>query len=90
MLWLRVLSVSLADALGCGSALPHGLKRGKDQAQALEWIGSDYNTPGSFLWICHSLDLDPQAVRQALQRKVQSQSHDRINLVRKLGQIRPD
>ena len=37
-----------------------------------------------------SLDLDPQAVRQALQRKVQSQSHDRINLVRKLGQIRPD
>ena len=41
---------------------------------AAQWFQSDDETPGSFLWICLNLGLDPATIRSRLpQEKIQSQ-----------------
>ncbi|MGH7844509.1 MAG: hypothetical protein ACREQW_04970 [Candidatus Binatia bacterium] len=34
------------------------------KADARNWILSDHCSPGSFVWVCHHLELDPEAVRR--------------------------
>lgn len=41
----------------------------KAHRNVLEWIKSDSNIKGSFMWVCDALDLEPDAVRRALTTK---------------------
>lgn len=39
------------------------------RAAAQEWIDDPINEPRRFAWVCEQLDLDPAAVRAAINRK---------------------
>jgi len=55
-LWLAVLEQAVKDARGTRTY--HSIMR-----EAREWFRSENEDPGSFLWICQLLGLDPEAVR---------------------------
>lgn len=71
-LWAEVLRVAVADARGEGY-MPNGTRqvaaaiRTVTRDRAREWLTSDEQQVGSFLWICSLLELEPSAVRKALQ-----------------------
>jgi hypothetical protein len=61
-LWAGVLLDALETLNGRG--LDHGAVA---QAEVRAWIGNaTARGPGSFLWICEMLELEPAAVRRAL------------------------
>ena len=39
------------------------------QRAAREWIADPVNEPRRFVWVCEQLDLDPSAVRAAVERR---------------------
>ena len=60
-LWRGVLRLAITDYRGQLFALsrhekPHAQRR------AQEWIFSTCTDPGSFLWVCELLDVNPQVV----------------------------
>lgn len=62
-LWLEVLERSLSDALE-----GPGAQELRDyvfcvRRDAEEWLLSDNDEPGAFLWVCHRLGIDARAVR---------------------------
>ena len=65
-LWVEVLIKALAD-----------LGRDKHRVGAARWIKSNDQSIGAFCWVCHSLDLDCEAVRGSLVKKgVHWRKHD--------------
>jgi hypothetical protein len=62
-LWCHVLQQAIWDAAGIKAKLPQKeIPRLRRSARA--WFLSSDETPGSFLWICHTLSLDSGAVRK--------------------------
>lgn len=41
----------------------------EDQRAAREWIDSDADYLGSFVWACHAINLDPDFIRSQLAKK---------------------
>ena len=54
-LWTAVMGRALLD-----------LNVPEESVSARRWFGADSQGIGSFTWVCHSLDLDPVAVRERL------------------------
>jgi hypothetical protein len=62
-LWCHVLQQAIWDVAGIKAKLPQKeIPRLRRSARA--WFLSSDQTPGSFLWICHTLSLEPAAVRK--------------------------
>jgi hypothetical protein len=62
-LWCHVLQQAIWDVAGIKAKLPQKeIPRLRRSARA--WFLSAEETPGSFLWICHTLSLDAGAVRK--------------------------
>jgi hypothetical protein len=62
-LWCHVLQQAIWDVAGIKAKLPQKeIPRLRRSARA--WFLSAEETPGSFLWICHTLSLDVGAVRK--------------------------
>ena len=62
-LWCHVLQQAIWDVAGIKAKLPQKeIPRLRRSARA--WILSSDEAPGSFLWICHTLSLDSDAVRK--------------------------
>jgi hypothetical protein len=57
-LWCEALLLAMAD-----------LQRDKYQAPTMKWIRSNEQYVGSFVWLCHTLDLNCEAVRARLKNK---------------------
>ena len=87
-LWLRVLTVSLSDCLGCGPALQHGIQREAVQLDALEWLASERGDVGTVVWICGAFDLSVEVLRKAVDRELKRPKTSRGTLIRRLGQTR--
>ena len=68
ILWSRVLLQAIWDLSGIKLKLP---KREAPTLQRMTraWFSSFNDSPGSFIWICHVLSLDPDAVRQRVLTK---------------------
>ena len=71
-LWARVLRIGILDALGHA---PLGLKEGKKRLMddAVQWIQSNQDGPGSFRWTCSLFNLSPAAVRE----QIEAEAHRR-------------
>jgi hypothetical protein len=68
ILWSRVLLQAIWDLSGIKLKVP------KKEAPTLQritraWFSSFNDSPGSFIWICNVLSLDPDAVRQRVLTK---------------------
>lgn len=62
-LWCHVLQQAIWDVAGIKAKLPQKeIPRLRRSARA--WFLSSDETPGSFLWICHTLSLEAPAVRK--------------------------
>ncbi|MGE5302362.1 MAG: hypothetical protein ACM3TN_03480 [Alphaproteobacteria bacterium] len=62
-LWCHVLQQAIWDVAGIKVKLPQKeIPRLRRSARA--WFLSSDETPGSFLWICHTLSLESAAVRK--------------------------
>jgi hypothetical protein len=62
-LWCHVLQQAMWDVAGIKAKLPQKeIPRLRRSARA--WFLATAETPGSFLWICHTLSLDAGAVRK--------------------------
>ena len=68
ILWSRVLLQAIWDLSGIKLKLP---KKETPTLQRITraWFSSFDDSPGSFIWICHVLSLDPDAVRQRVLTK---------------------
>jgi hypothetical protein len=63
ILWSRVLLQAIWDLAGVQLRAPRS-EIPRLQRSARAWFLSGDHSPGSFIWICHVLSLDPGAVRQ--------------------------
>ena len=61
-LWQAVLEQAVKDARG--TRRYHRIVK-----EAREWFRSEDENPGSFLWVCRILRLDPEAVRGAVEKE---------------------
>lgn len=59
-LWMSVLTLAMQDLSG-----PDHLAK-----PARAWFCSKVTTPGSLIWVCDQLGLDPNAVRQRILRRL--------------------
>jgi hypothetical protein len=66
-LWLAVLEQAVKDARG--TRRYHSIVE-----EARDWFRSEDEDPGSFLWVCRILFLDPEAVRAAVERDCYSEA----------------
>ena len=37
-----------------------------------KWFTSDYDEPGSFLWICELFEIDPEKTKTAISRRIKN------------------
>ena len=64
-LWCHVLQQAIWDVAGIKAKLPNK-EIPRLQRSARAWFLSSDDTPGSFLWICHTLSFDADAVRKRI------------------------
>ncbi len=64
-LWCHVLQQAMWDVAGIKAKLP-SKEIPRLQRSARAWFLSSDETLGSFLWICHTLSLDVDAVRKRI------------------------
>jgi hypothetical protein len=64
-LWCHVLQQAIWDVAGIKAKLPQK-EIPRLQRSARAWFLSSDQTPGSFLWICHMLSFDVDAVRKRI------------------------
>jgi hypothetical protein len=62
-LWCHVLQQAIWDVAGVKAKLPNK-EIPRLQRSARAWFLSSDQDPGSFLWICHTLSFDVDAVRK--------------------------
>ncbi len=62
-LWCHVLQQAIWDVAGVKAKLP-SKEIPRLQRSARAWFLSQDESPGSFLWICHTLSFDVDAVRK--------------------------
>ncbi len=68
MLWLCVLEDAIRCVQGCevgATSFGYGSRRVK-AAEAHTWLDSQATYPGSFRWICDTLDIEPDYLRQRI------------------------
>ena len=71
-LWARVLEESTRDyTQGLSEETVRDYKA-FHREQARDWIYSESEEPGSFLWVCEHLSLNPQRWREASERERQA------------------
>lgn len=82
-LWAEVLRIAVLDASGHVTALhqvpanvPRDVASRRIAESAAAWFTSPRHSAGSFIWICNLLDLDPGAVRAALQKNNKGVKHE--------------
>jgi hypothetical protein len=68
ILWSRVLLQAIWDVAGIKLKLPKS-EVPRLQRTTRAWFSSVSDSPGSFIWICHILSLDPNAVRRRVLTK---------------------
>ena len=61
-LWLAVLEQAIKDARG--TRIYYSVVE-----EARDWFKSENEDPGSFLWICRLLGLDPEAVKNTVEKE---------------------
>jgi hypothetical protein len=62
-LWAEVMNMAINDCVAA-------LRRGYSQRNAsIEWLMSDNNAPGHFIWLCYLFNLDPTATRDYIIKK---------------------
>ena len=67
-LWLAVLNRARMDYAGQAY-----LGRDREAERAADWFGSEGIEPGSFVWLCTVLGIQPDAVRASLpQEKIRA------------------
>jgi hypothetical protein len=74
-LWVAVLEQAIIDLSG-----PNGVRGGERRRLrtfSRLWFTSDNDQPGSFLWVCESLQLDPSWVRNQLAAVIKAASVSR-------------
>jgi len=64
-LWCHVLQQAIWDVAGIKAKLPNK-EIPRLQRSARAWFLSSDQTPGSFLWICHTLSFEADAVRKRI------------------------
>ncbi len=64
--WLEFLFQALDDVTGARVAFNSPRQRLICQNETRAWFLADDSTPGSFLFACEALSIDPGAVRRAL------------------------
>ena len=64
-LWCHVLQQAIWDVAGIKAKLPQK-EIPRLQRSARAWFLSSDQSPGSFLWICHILSFDVDAVRKRI------------------------
>ena len=74
-LWLAVLNRALMDSAG-GSYTSKDL----ESERAADWLGSESEEPGSFLWVSAHLGLCPKMIRSRLPEKKIQASRSRSRL----------
>src|SRR5919205_3840992 len=68
ILWSRVLLQAIWDLAGVKLNLPRrDIPRLQRRTRA--WFFSLDDSPGSFIWICHTLSLEPEVVRSRVLNK---------------------
>jgi hypothetical protein len=68
ILWSRVLLQAIWDVAGIKLKLPKS-EVPRLQRTTRAWFLSVTDSPGSFIWVCHILSLDPNAVRRRVLTK---------------------
>jgi hypothetical protein len=68
ILWSRVLLQAIWDVAGIKLKLPKS-EVPRLQRTTRAWFSSISDSPGSFIWVCHILSLDPNAVRKRVLTK---------------------
>jgi hypothetical protein len=68
ILWSRVLLQAIWDVAGIKLKLPKS-EVPRLQRTTRAWFSSVSDSPGSFIWVCHILSLDPNAVRKRVLTK---------------------
>ncbi|HXG52852.1 MAG TPA: hypothetical protein VNN77_15755 [candidate division Zixibacteria bacterium] len=63
VLWSRVLLQAIWDLAGIKLKMPKS-EAPRLQRRTRAWFDSRDTSPGSFIWICHILSLDPATVRR--------------------------
>ena len=59
IIWCEVLALAVLD-----------LEKPEFQQKAVEWFISNKFEVGSFLWVCHVLNIESKAVRKKLSQKI--------------------
>jgi hypothetical protein len=65
-LWVNVLLQATLDVAGKGN----GDQRAQLQQSTRAWFASNQKTPGSFLWVCDRLELNPEWIRRGLNKPI--------------------
>lgn len=76
-IWRTVLEQAITDAIDgppafetAGLAFEAAAQFDLDiRRAAMEWIEDETNEPRRFVWVCEQLDLEPTAVRAAVERR---------------------
>src|SRR5687768_7948129 len=68
ILWSRVLLQAIWDVAGIKLKLPKS-EVPRLQRTTRAWFSSVSDSPGSFIWICHILSRDPNAVQKRVLTK---------------------
>jgi hypothetical protein len=74
-LWAMVLTLAVDDLAGISTDRTgecRGGERASNARRARAWFMSDRIGPGSFSWICHTLDLDPERTRKVILQRIAS------------------
>lgn len=66
-LWTAVMAAAIKDLI-------HPTRSGPARA----WFKPNISWPGSFIWTCHALSLDPTAVRERLAPHLAAQAEEAI------------
>jgi len=64
MLWFCVLEETIRCLKGGPTATASS--RARLRAEAITWLDSEETYPGSFRWICDTLDIEPDYLRQRI------------------------
>jgi hypothetical protein len=70
-LWASVILQAVDDCLGFG-VVEKQYRRTQIQRSARLWFLSDCIEPGSFVWICQTIDLEPSWIRRKMRPHLES------------------
>lgn len=81
-LWKFVLAQALTEAMDYFARNPHSKPfdlmsvENLEALSALRWLHSKQTTPGSFIWVCSHLDINPHYIHTLLDRAIQEPEYE--------------